>query len=122
MTMAAVQAFAVFPLLSRLALPSFVACQFSSVPVLRHLSKSIYPAATFSIPPMPLSIPDVLSEIWEGVLRAVPKKKTSHMKRRHRQLAGKALKDVKSLNSCPACGEPKRAHHLCSSCVEGRSR
>ncbi|KAL4982083.1 hypothetical protein BDW68DRAFT_65304 [Aspergillus falconensis] len=65
-----------------------------------------------------LNIPGVLSDLWESVLRAVPKKKTSHMKKRHRQMAGKALKDVKNLNTCPACGQVKRSHVLCQHCVE----
>ncbi|CEL11409.1 Putative WD domain protein [Aspergillus calidoustus] len=64
-----------------------------------------------------LNIPDILSDIWDSVLRAVPKKKTSHMKKRHRQMAGKALKDVKNLNTCPACGQIKRSHVLCQHCV-----
>lgn len=64
-------------------------------------------------------IPSFLAGLWESVLRAVPKKKTSHMKKRHRQMAGKALKDVKSLSKCPGCGEPKRSHVLCPECVKG---
>lgn len=67
-----------------------------------------------------LNIPSLLSDLWDSVLRAVPKKKTSHMKKRHRQMAGKALKDVKSLNKCPGCGQVKRAHLLCPNCVKGR--
>ncbi|KAK3986610.1 hypothetical protein QBC44DRAFT_332976 [Cladorrhinum sp. PSN332] len=63
------------------------------------------------------SIPSILEGIWEGILKAVPKKKTSHMKKRHRQMAGKALQDVTSLCKCPACGETKRMHHLCPHCV-----
>jgi len=39
------------------------------------------------------------------------------MKKRHRQLAGKALKDVKAVNQCPGCGRPKKAHTLCPYCV-----
>ncbi|THC98212.1 hypothetical protein EYZ11_002294 [Aspergillus tanneri] len=66
----------------------------------------------------PLNIPGLLSGIWDSVLRAVPKKKTSHMKKRHRQMAGKGLKDLKSLNTCPGCGQMKRAHFLCPHCVE----
>lgn len=66
-----------------------------------------------------LNIPSLLSDLWDSVLRAVPKKKTSHMKKRHRQMAGKALKDVKSLNKCPGCGQIKRAHLLCPNCVKG---
>lgn len=68
-----------------------------------------------------LTIPGLLSDIWDSVLRAVPKKKVSHMKRRHRQMAGKALKDVKSLNTCSGCGQVKRAHLLCPHCVAGMS-
>ncbi|EED20312.1 meiotic recombination protein Ski8/Rec14, putative [Talaromyces stipitatus ATCC 10500] len=63
-------------------------------------------------------IPSFLAGLWESVLRAVPKKKTSHMKKRHRQMAGKALKDVKSLSKCPGCGETKRSHVLCPTCVK----
>ncbi|KAL4877231.1 hypothetical protein BJY04DRAFT_132725 [Aspergillus karnatakaensis] len=64
-----------------------------------------------------LKIPGIMSDLWDSVLRAVPKKKTSHMKKRHRQMAGKALKDVKNLNTCPACGQMKRSHVLCQHCV-----
>lgn len=66
-----------------------------------------------------LNIPGLLSDIWDSVLRAVPKKKTSHMKKRHRQMAGKALKDVKSLSTCSGCGRTKRSHVLCPHCVQG---
>lgn len=66
-----------------------------------------------------LNIPPLLADIWEAVLRAVPKKKTSHRKKRQRFMAGKALKDVTSLNKCSACGNVKRAHLLCPYCVTG---
>lgn len=66
-----------------------------------------------------LTIPGLIADIWDSVLRAVPKKKVSYMKRRHRQMAGKGLKDVKGLNTCPGCGNVKRAHILCSHCVSG---
>ncbi|KIX94476.1 uncharacterized protein Z520_09862 [Fonsecaea multimorphosa CBS 102226] len=52
-------------------------------------------SASFAIPAITTNIPGLIADIWEGILRAVPKKKTSHMKKRHRQLAGKALKDSK---------------------------
>ena len=67
-----------------------------------------------------LRIPSILSGLWESILRAVPKKKTSHRKKRQRFMAGKALKDVTSLNKCSACGNVKRAHLLCPYCVDGR--
>lgn len=42
------------------------------------------------------------------------------MKKRHRQMAGKGLKDVTALNKCSSCGHVKRAHLLCPYCVSGR--
>ncbi|KAI1364922.1 hypothetical protein F5Y08DRAFT_195795 [Xylaria arbuscula] len=75
------------------------------------------PALAIAIPAAISNIPSLLGDIWEGILRAVPKKKTSHMKKRHRQMAGKALKDVTNLNKCPACGSTKKMHTLCPSCT-----
>lgn len=69
-----------------------------------------------------LTLPPILFGIWESILRAVPKKKTSHRKKRQRFMAGNALKDVTSLNKCSACGNVKRAHLLCPYCVKGRLR
>lgn len=67
-----------------------------------------------------IGVPSILAEIWESILRAVPKKKTSHRKKRQRFLAGKGLKDVTALNKCSACGNVKRAHILCPFCVNGQ--
>lgn len=94
------------PLLQRLAQP------FRSIPT---------PFAALAIP---LSLPSLpsLSDIWEGVLKAVPKKKTSYMKKRTRFMAGKGLKDLTNLNKCSACGRVKRSHFLCPYCVDGTSR
>ena len=75
------------------------------------------PAVGVAIPSAIQNIPSLLQDIWEGILKAVPKKKTSHMKKRHRQMAGKALKDVTSLNKCPACGRTKKMHTLCPTCM-----
>ena len=80
------------------------------IPQLR-LKASLIPAAL-------APTPTLLGELWDGLLKAVPKKKTSHMKKRHRQMAGKALKDVTALNKCSACGRLKRAHILCPYCVQ----
>jgi ribosomal protein L32 len=82
-----------------------------SSPILPH--RLLRPAV------LSLNLPGIISGIWDSVLRAVPKKKTSHMKKRHRQMAGKALKDLKNLNTCSGCGRMKRAHVLCPHCVEG---
>ncbi|PRT55390.1 54S ribosomal protein L32, mitochondrial [Wickerhamiella sorbophila] len=54
-----------------------------------------------------------------SVLEAVPKKRTSHRKKRQRQLAGNnQQKPLKNLGRCPACGHFKRAHTLCMNCAE----
>ncbi|KAH8685558.1 hypothetical protein BGZ60DRAFT_440643 [Tricladium varicosporioides] len=85
----------------------------------RQLSHPLLPSISFAIPAaIHLNVPGILEGIWESVLRAVPKKKTSHMKQRHRRMAGKALKDVTSLNKCSVCGNVKRAHYLCPFCVK----
>ncbi|KAK6509987.1 hypothetical protein TWF481_004701 [Arthrobotrys musiformis] len=73
-------------------------------------------APTFAIG-LRISIPPILSDLWESILKAVPKKKQSHSRKRMRQLAGKALQDIKALNECPGCGSLKRSHHLCPTCV-----
>ncbi|KAK6339089.1 hypothetical protein TWF696_009876 [Orbilia brochopaga] len=72
---------------------------------------------TFSIG-LQLSIPPAISQLWDSILKAVPKKKQSHSRKRMRQLAGKALQDIISLNECPGCGSIKRSHHLCPTCVD----
>ncbi|ODQ78718.1 hypothetical protein BABINDRAFT_28034, partial [Babjeviella inositovora NRRL Y-12698] len=56
--------------------------------------------------------------IDNGIFLAAPKKKTSYMKRRRRQLApsDKHVKFLDSLGRCPACGNFKRQHTLCMSC------
>ncbi|KAG0681412.1 hypothetical protein C6P40_003642 [Pichia californica] len=57
--------------------------------------------------------------IDDGILKAAPKKKVSHMKRRQR-LYGPGDKQIKlkeNLNRCPACGHYKRSHYLCMNCV-----
>ncbi|KAK2760958.1 hypothetical protein FQN54_002200 [Arachnomyces sp. PD_36] len=82
---------------------------------LSQLSASISPSILGAT--ITLNVPSFLTDIWGSILRAVPKKKTSHMKKRHRQMAGKALKDVRNINTCSGCGKPKRAHLLCPDCV-----
>ncbi|KAH7039971.1 uncharacterized protein B0I36DRAFT_259109 [Microdochium trichocladiopsis] len=77
----------------------------------------VIPALAIAIPSAIQTIPSILGDIWEGILKAVPKSKTSHMKKRHRQMAGKALKDVTNLNKCPACGGIKKMHTLCPTCL-----
>ncbi|RPA90640.1 WD40 repeat-like protein [Choiromyces venosus 120613-1] len=75
------------------------------------------PLPTLAIPAaIHLNIPNLLPGIWESILRAVPKKKQSHSRKRMRQLAGKALQDITALNNCPACGKIKRENMLCEPC------
>ncbi|KAI3328015.1 hypothetical protein HD806DRAFT_484742 [Xylariaceae sp. AK1471] len=122
--MAAIQQFriasafsALFPRLSSPAFgPSFRSAILSSQQSQPFPFPSI-PALAIAIPAAIASIPSLLGDIWEGILRAVPKKKTSHMKKRHRQMAGKGLRDVTNLNKCPACGGTKKMHTLCPTCT-----
>ncbi|KAF2002624.1 hypothetical protein P154DRAFT_520748 [Amniculicola lignicola CBS 123094] len=90
-------------------------------PLLQRLSQPfLTPPTTFAglaIPSIALPSFPSLSEIWEGILKAVPKKKTSHRKKRQRFMAGKGIKDITALNKCSACGRVKRAHILCPYCV-----
>ena len=59
-----------------------------------------------------------------GVLKAVPKKKVSHQKKRQRLYGpgSKQLKMVHHLNECPSCGHYKRANTLCMYCVDSIRR
>jgi large subunit ribosomal protein L32 len=45
---------------------------------------------------------------------AVPKKRTSHMKRNQRR-SHHAISAV-AHQECPNCGEPKQPHHVCGAC------
>ena len=85
-----------------------------------QLPRSTPSIISFLLPAFQIKLPPIISGLWESILRAVPKKKTSHRKKRQRFLVGKALKDVTALNKCPACGNVKRAHLLCPYCVQGR--
>lgn len=53
--------------------------------------------------------------ISESILKAVPKKKVSHSRKRMRS-AHKGIKPDLGISSCPACGQTKRKHHLCLEC------
>ncbi|KAK8134420.1 hypothetical protein PG984_006432 [Apiospora sp. TS-2023a] len=122
--MAAIQQFrfasAVSSLLPRMTSTTFASSFRSAVLFSQQTRQSPYPtwpSLAIAIPAAIQSIPGILGDIWEGILKAVPKKKTSHMKKRHRQMAGKALKDVNNLNKCPVCGHTKKMHTLCPQCM-----
>ncbi|KAM7191354.1 hypothetical protein V8F33_008957 [Rhypophila sp. PSN 637] len=86
----------------------------------RRVAVPFFPSVLIAVPAFQVGLPplgSILEGIWESILRAVPKKKTSHMKKRHRFMAGKAIKDVTALCKCPACGETKRMHYLCPNCA-----
>ncbi|KAG6845813.1 hypothetical protein H0H87_003868 [Tephrocybe sp. NHM501043] len=62
-----------------------------------------------------------LLELIPPFLLAVPKSKISHSRKSMRS-ANKGLKDKQNIVNCPACGQPKLAHHLCQSCYGFLSR
>jgi ribosomal protein L32 len=57
-----------------------------------------------------------LRNLWESILRAVPKKKTSHSKKRMRA-ANKGLKNREDIVPCPGCGRQKLMAHVCRHCL-----
>ncbi|PWN87661.1 hypothetical protein FA10DRAFT_255212 [Acaromyces ingoldii] len=63
----------------------------------------------------------LLEDLWDGVLRAVPKSKVSHSRKAMRS-ANKGLKDRTDLVHCASCGRPKLAHHICAVCYGEVSR
>lgn len=112
-------------LLPRLSTPTITLSPLGTprAPLLAQRLTLLNLLAPLSIPSATsLDIPSILAGLWESVLRAVPKKKTSHKKKRQRFLAGKALQDVTALNKCSACGNVKRSHLLCPFCVNGSFR
>ncbi|SRR6266498_4325717 len=58
-----------------------------------------------------------LVEILGPILWAVPKKKTSHSKKRMRS-ANKGLKDKTNIVDCLGCGQKHLIHHLCHNCYK----
>ncbi|TQV95046.1 meiotic recombination protein Ski8/Rec14 [Cordyceps javanica] len=88
------------------------------LPSLAGIAGRLLPTLGLALPGISIAIPTLLDDIWEGILRAVPKNKVSHSRKRMRQLANKGLKDVNSLCQCPGCGAPKRMHRLCQNCLE----
>ncbi|ROT42360.1 ribosomal L32p family protein [Sodiomyces alkalinus F11] len=105
-------------LLPRLSLPTLLQAPSAWSHSLRQFTHPLLPRLAIVIPAVQLNIPAWLGDIWESILRAVPKKKTTHSKKRSRLMAGKALKDVTSLCKCPGCGQVKRQHVLCPHCME----
>lgn len=106
-------------LLPRLSSPAVLGTSRWATFYTRHFTPRLFPTLSIALPGLSLNIPALLDDIWESILRAAPKKKMSHSRKRHRQMAGKALKDVNNLCKCPGCGQTKRTHRLCSHCLEG---
>ncbi|KFA63760.1 hypothetical protein S40285_01950 [Stachybotrys chlorohalonatus IBT 40285] len=103
-------------LLPRMFLPTAFSAPRWATYYTQMFAPRILPSLSIALPSITLGIPALLGDIWESVLRAAPKKKPSHSRRRHKQMAGKALKDVNNLCKCPGCGQPKRTHRLCQDC------
>ena len=54
---------------------------------------------------------------WDGFLWAVPKKRTSHSKKRMR-MTHKYLKPIQHYTTCPKCQNLKLLHVLCIHCLK----
>lgn len=57
------------------------------------------------------------ASLWDGVLWAVPKKRTSHSKKRKR-MTHKYLKPKENVTLCQKCGNAKLLHVLCGHCLK----
>ena len=63
------------------------------------------------------TLKNVLSQIWDGFLLAVPKKRRSLAKRRHLRKF-KALKPRDDIEDCVVCGGKKLRGKLCHNCFQ----
>lgn len=60
-------------------------------------------------------------DLWDGFLWAVPKKRTSHSKKRLR-MTNKWLKPICNYTVCPKCQNLKLLHVLCGHCFKETMR
>jgi len=101
----------------------------TSFPVFRSswarpaFSAALLPTLLASQKSLNWAIPSLQSllELLPPFLLAVPKKKVSHSQKAMRS-SNKGLKDKRNIVSCPACGQPKLAYHLCSGCYSSFAR
>ncbi|KAJ7783833.1 ribosomal L32p protein family-domain-containing protein [Mycena maculata] len=89
----------------------------------RPLSTPFFAAIPFLAASRTWAFPSLesLLELLPPFVLAVPKKKVSHSRKSMRE-ANKGLKDKHNIVSCPGCGAPKLAHHLCSNCFSFLTR
>ncbi|OMJ13143.1 putative 54S ribosomal protein L32, mitochondrial [Smittium culicis] len=89
----------------------------SIIPTLSNFGYNSLTSKFQSIRAIP-SLYDILSDI---ILRAVPKKKTTHSKKRMRS-AGKGNVNRTDIVRCPGCGRVKLMGHLCLHCYKDIKR
>ncbi|KAI9197295.1 uncharacterized protein BJ171DRAFT_520517 [Polychytrium aggregatum] len=66
--------------------------------------------------------PSSALEWVSSILWAVPKKKTTHRKKRLR-MTTKWLRPMQNITPCPFCGSPTLMHNICRKCyMEARRR
>ncbi|GAA5887672.1 hypothetical protein JCM6882_001491 [Rhodosporidiobolus microsporus] len=106
----------IFSLASARAAPAAV------LPSAALASTSTSASISLSTAPAALSLASLIPDTLAGLrdllppwVLAVPKSKTTHSAKRMRS-ANKGLKEKQNLVSCPSCGAPKLAHHLCHDC------
>jgi len=87
------------------------------------IATALLPTFLASQQPFNWAMPTLQSllDLLPPFLLAVPKKKVSHSRKAMRS-SNKGLKDKRNIVSCPACGQPKLAHHLCADCFSSFSR
>ncbi len=66
---------------------------------------------------VPAELPGTICDSWDGFLWAVPKKRTSHSRKRKR-MTNKYLKPIRNYTVCPKCQNLKLLHVLCGHCLK----
>ncbi|KAJ2559575.1 hypothetical protein EV175_000258 [Coemansia sp. RSA 1933] len=86
------------------------------VPILPRLSDLVFWKPTITLGLQLLG--DILGQ---AILRAVPKQRTSHSKKRMR-MSNKGLKNRNDIVPCTGCGRPKLIAQLCPTCYRDIKR
>lgn len=98
---------------STIPMASAIRSMRTSIPI--HTASPVFSSYTRTAASISLITTSLGLGLWEAILRAVPKKKTTHSKTRMRS-ATKGLKDRTNINNCSACGQPKLSHYICGNC------
>lgn len=95
-----------------------------TAPVRNALCSAVLPAPSTSVwQSIPaglissaVSILSPLIPVFDGLLLAVPKKRRSAYKNRHRRAINGKVEPLKNIRRCHVCNSPMLSHHVCPVC------